>query len=256
MHLDPWTFALQAINAGVLIWLLARFLFRPIRAMIEQRRLAAETLLADAQAAKAKAEADAADIARQRQDFAKTGERILAEAHSQAEADAAAQRDHVAQTITRMRDEAAAELGRERAVMQAALAHDAADLAVTIARRLLARAPAAAVTEALLRDLADRLGKQPEAERALLAAVPIEVRTAVPLTADQQSACVALLSGVLARQGQPPVISFMTDPALLAGVELRASHTLIRNNWQADLERIAGDLRSEDDHDARPARVA
>jgi F-type H+-transporting ATPase subunit b len=33
MHLDPWTLALQTINVLVLVWLLAHFLFRPVRVM-------------------------------------------------------------------------------------------------------------------------------------------------------------------------------------------------------------------------------
>ena len=38
MRIDLWTLGLQAINALVLIWLLARFLFRPIAAIIAERK--------------------------------------------------------------------------------------------------------------------------------------------------------------------------------------------------------------------------
>jgi F-type H+-transporting ATPase subunit b len=243
MHLDLWTLALQAINAAVLIWLLARYLFRPVRAMIDQRRQAAEKLLADAEAARIKAAADATEMAQQRQGFAATGERILADAHAQAAADAAAQRAQAAQSITRMRQDAAAELAHERTAMQDVLAGEAADLAVTIARRLLARVPEPAATEALLHDLADRLAKLPESERARLAGAQMEIVTASPLSPAQQAACGTWLGTALA--GTPlRDLTFHDDPALLAGVELRAPHTLIRNHWQADLERIARELRS------------
>ena len=57
MHIDLWTLGLQAINVLVLVWLLARFLFRPLTAIIAQRRQATETLLADATAARAQAQA-------------------------------------------------------------------------------------------------------------------------------------------------------------------------------------------------------
>ena len=57
MHLDPWTFALQIVNVLVLVWLLARFLFRPVAAIIAERRAAADALLAQAEAARAKAAA-------------------------------------------------------------------------------------------------------------------------------------------------------------------------------------------------------
>jgi F-type H+-transporting ATPase subunit b len=327
MHLDLWTLALQAINAAVLIWLLARFLFRPVRAMIDQRRQAAEALLADADAARARAEADAAEIAHQRAGFAATGEQILAEAHARAAADAAALRDQAVQAAERMRQDVAAGIAQERSAMQASIAVEAAELAVSIARRLVARVPEEAVTEALLRDLAERVAGLAENERDRLAAAPLEIVTAAPLNPQEQSACRTWLGMALdgrwqagraapppplaglsrgADQGRgqgaepdppdqasrdfplpshldplrgsspqgegtsvivwaappqsapsPPLrITFRVDPALLAGVELRAPHTLIRNHWQADLERIAQELRPDVAHDTRPARLA
>ena len=56
MQIDWWTLGLQAVNALVLIWLLAHFLFRPVVSAIAVRQKAAGQLLADAQAAKAAAE--------------------------------------------------------------------------------------------------------------------------------------------------------------------------------------------------------
>ncbi|MGB8423446.1 MAG: F0F1 ATP synthase subunit B, partial [Paraburkholderia sp.] len=52
MRIDWSTLALQTINALVLIWLLARFLFRPVAGIIAERQKAAQTLIADADAAK------------------------------------------------------------------------------------------------------------------------------------------------------------------------------------------------------------
>ena len=51
MHFDWSTLILQTINVLVLLWLLRRFLFRPVAAIIAQRQAAAEKLLADAAAA-------------------------------------------------------------------------------------------------------------------------------------------------------------------------------------------------------------
>ena len=48
MKIDWWTLALQAVNAAVLIWLLAHFLFRPVADIIAARQKAAQQLLADA----------------------------------------------------------------------------------------------------------------------------------------------------------------------------------------------------------------
>ncbi len=58
MQIDWWTLGLQAVNALVLIWLLAHFLFRPVVDAIAARQKAAGQLLADAKAAKAAAEGE------------------------------------------------------------------------------------------------------------------------------------------------------------------------------------------------------
>ena len=42
MKIDWWTLALQAVNAAVLIWLLAHFLFRPVADIIAARQKAAQ----------------------------------------------------------------------------------------------------------------------------------------------------------------------------------------------------------------------
>ncbi|MDR3453737.1 MAG: F0F1 ATP synthase subunit B, partial [Rhodoferax sp.] len=62
MKIDWWTLGLQAINVVVLVWLLSRFLFKPVAAIIAERQAAAARLLSEAQAARdaAQRERDAA----------------------------------------------------------------------------------------------------------------------------------------------------------------------------------------------------
>src|SRR5215471_6750937 len=38
MHLDWWTIGLQTINFGILVWLLHRFLYKPVLTMIDARK--------------------------------------------------------------------------------------------------------------------------------------------------------------------------------------------------------------------------
>jgi F-type H+-transporting ATPase subunit b len=42
MTIDWWTLGIQAVNVVILIWLLARFFWRPVAAMIAQRRATAQ----------------------------------------------------------------------------------------------------------------------------------------------------------------------------------------------------------------------
>src|ERR1700722_14941095 len=55
MHIDWWTLLLQTVNALVLVWLLARFLFKPVAKIVAERQQSAAALMADAVKAKADA---------------------------------------------------------------------------------------------------------------------------------------------------------------------------------------------------------
>jgi len=60
MSFDGWTLALQAINVLILLYLLSRFLFRPVVAIMAERQAAATR---DLDAARAAREAAAAERA-------------------------------------------------------------------------------------------------------------------------------------------------------------------------------------------------
>ena len=70
MTIDWWTLGLQTVNVLILVWLLGRFFWRPVAAMIEQRRAAAQRMLAEAEAKRAQATAALAEIERTRAGFA------------------------------------------------------------------------------------------------------------------------------------------------------------------------------------------
>src|SRR6266481_217420 len=87
MQIDWSTLGLQAVNAVVLIWLLAHFLFRPVVDAIAARQKAAGQLLADAKAGKAAAEgerdkaaAETARLAEHRSEALKAAEAAAAAA--------------------------------------------------------------------------------------------------------------------------------------------------------------------------------
>jgi F-type H+-transporting ATPase subunit b len=244
MHIDLWTLGLQAINVLVLIWLLARFLFRPLAAIIVQRRRATETLLADAAAARAQAQAAADSIAQQRQALDAEANQLRAEAHQRAEADRAAQLKQARMEIAEARQAADVALAHERAQQQKQIEAHACTLAVDIARRLVARVASPAIAIALAQRLAQDIAALPPIERQLLAADAghLQLVTAVALDVAAQTEIAAGLAHAL---GVSPQLEIQVDPALLGGIELVGPHTLIRNSWRADLERMAGELKAE-----------
>ena len=161
MHIDLWTWALQMINVLVLIWLLARFLFRPVAAIIAERRAAADKLLADAAAKLQQATDEAAAIAHQRDGLTGEGQRIIAEARVTVEAERAAMLQHATDAAARVQADAQQAIARDRHAMRETLEREASDLALSIAARLVQRVPARALNRAFLDTLADTLATHP-----------------------------------------------------------------------------------------------
>ena len=237
MWLDPWTLALQAVNALILVWLLTRFLYRPVIAIIAQRRAEAAKLLGDAADVRAQAGQEAEALAAARAGLAADAERIRAEAQARAATDRATLLDAARADADGVWREAQAVIARERGAAQAELQSAATDLALFIARRLLTRLPPAVAAEAFQAALAADFAAlaEPERRQFLDPGETVTVASAVPLAAPVQQTCRAMLAGA----GR---VTFATDPALIAGIELRAPHATLRANWQAELQHIAAAL--------------
>lgn len=56
MQIDPTTFILELINFAILVWLLNRFLYKPVRAVMVRRRAEIEKMLEETEAQKADAQ--------------------------------------------------------------------------------------------------------------------------------------------------------------------------------------------------------
>ena len=237
MKIDLWTLALQTVNVLILIWLLQRFFWRPVAAVIVQRRAAAQAMLQQAEQARAATEAERAGIEQTRAGFAKEREAILTAAQaeaakaktaSEAEAAAAAQK---LESVTRER------LETERHEVEARLRTQAAELAVEIAGRLVARLDNAAVRIAFLDGMAAEIAALPEALRRGVAELTVTSPAALP-PAEQQD-CTHRLAEAF---GGDLRVAFQVDPALLAGLELQGGSLRMSNSWRADLARIREEL--------------
>lgn len=246
MHIDGWTLALQTINVLVLVWVLSRFLFRPIAAIVVARQVEVARLLEETRAAKAQAKAEAATAAAEALRIAGTRNDALKAAAGEAEAKSAS-------IVAAAHDEAEQILAAARAsvaqaqVSEAKAASDRASLlAVDIAAKLFARLPEETRVTGFIDGLAAVVRALPEATRATIGAnAPVHLKAARPLTQTEAAACRAALGRALGREIE---ISADSEPGLIAGFEIDAPHALVRNSFRADIDRIAADLTSPD-HD-------
>lgn len=245
MHIDWWTLALQTINALVLIWLLGRFLFRPVAKMVDERRLAAARIMEQADAARGEAVKARDDAVAQAADLAAQRGHALDAIHDEAttlrgtlEQDARADAD-------RIRATASADVEATRRAQILAGERQACLLAIDIAGKLLDRLPAASRIDGFVEGLTAEIGRLPPATLSGLGAAGDSCRLLTPraLSNDEVLAIHDALKRVL---GRDLPLDIVVEPALIAGLELDTPHAAVRNSWRADLDHLKTDLLSDD----------
>jgi F-type H+-transporting ATPase subunit b len=249
MRIDWWTLALQTVNVLVLVWILARFFFRPVMDIVAKRQQEANKLLTDAAHARQEAAVARADADKARAKIAAEQERLIAEARNAAQVAKQNLLAQSSQEIAKLHGEAEAAIARDRAAAEAAIIDRASALSVEIAQRLLARFAHRDILHALIDEICREVrALSAEARESLASAAatgrPIEIVTAAPLTAEETQHVRGALNEAF---GLELPFAFRGDPAIITGIELKGQNVIIRNSWRADLDRIRQEL-SRDKH--------
>tara|TARA_R110000751_G_scaffold107645_8_gene204085 strand:+ start:183738 stop:184469 length:732 start_codon:yes stop_codon:yes gene_type:complete len=240
MNIDWWTLGLQAINVLILVWLLQHVFWRPVAAVIAKRRSDTQKLLDDAAQKRAQADATLAEMEKTRGGFSAERDAILAAARSDGERIKAQALQAARAEAETLQKAARAAIARDTATAQKASGDQAATLAVDIAKRLAARLAGPAVEAAFLGWLIDEIKALTPAEKQAVADGTLDLISAQPL---EPAGKTRIEKQIIAAFGTHPEITFRVDSDLIAGFELHSPHFLLRNSWQADLQRISKNLR-------------
>lgn len=249
MHLDWWTLALQTVNALVLIWILARFFFRPVVNIIAKRQEEVGKLLADAAATRQQASDIRTTADQARADVNAERDSLIAEARASAREEKENLLAQASKEIAKLRSEAETAIARDRIAAEQAIISRASELAVEIAQRLLGRLPSKVALSAFLDGLCHELRALSSETIESFTSAPaagrgIEVVIAAPLSEEEAAYIVDALNAAF---GAKLPFSFRADTTLIAGIELHSRNTSVRNSWRADLDRIRQEL-DRDEH--------
>jgi F-type H+-transporting ATPase subunit b len=246
MQIDWWTLGLQTINFLVVIWLLSRFLYRPIRHVIEEREAADR---AASQAAQQKA--DAADQVRR--EYAQKRAQLAQEHNAREAAFHKTMEAEKEKTLNAARKEAAdlLEAAREKIAWDQTQALQNLKgcvqvLAADLARSAL-RAPACG--DDAIRRVTAHLDQLPQTDLDDLGqdllpdGAGITVVTPDTLSPPQQDAWRSALSQ---RFAEGAAVRFREDPDILGGVDLHFPHAALRFSVADRLRRAAAALEGGD----------
>lgn len=236
MQIDGWTLLLQALNLAILVALLRWLFYRPLMRVIDERRRAASQAAAGAHDAAQAAQARADALAAERAAFEASRESLLQAGRAGIEQERQAAKAQAERDASAVLADAHRRADESRRAARTAMFDDAAGLACELARRLLRATPAggdAGFVEALL----ERLRAQPAEERCdwFAAGAPrtVTLASAGELGDAQRSRATSELQALL---GGDVGVGFVTDPALLAGAELRFAHGVLAYHWAGEID--------------------
>ena len=253
MLIDWFTVGAQALNFLILVWLMRRFLYKPILHAIDERekRIAAE--LSNADAKKAEAEKEHDEFQNKNAEFDQQRAALMSKATDEAQAER-----------QRLLDEARKAADALSAKRQETLRNDAHNLNQAISRR--AQKEVFAIARKALTDLAttsleerlaevfmrrlremDGKAKAGLAEALKSASGPAVVRSAFDLPAEQRTAIQNALNESFSANIR---VRFETAPDLVSGIELSANGQKVGwsiSDYLASLEEGVAELLKEKD---------
>jgi F-type H+-transporting ATPase subunit b len=236
MKFDWWTFALQAANFLILVWLLQRFLFKPVKAIVARRKQEISRALSDASAEKESAERLKREIEAKRSQIGAERQKMIDEERAELSAERQKIIEEARSEAEKIRDQALKRLDEERAAAGNELFERTVALAANLAERLLCELAVPSMEQPFLGRVIDYLDRLPAEERAKLlshlSAGALSVTTAHPLGVQEQSEWHEQLAK---RLGAGFSIKFSADPTLIAGVEITFPDAILRFNWRDSL---------------------
>jgi len=226
MLIDWFTVCAQALNFIILVWLMRRFLYKPILQAIDARESKIAKELADADTQKAEAHKEHDEFQHKNEEFDKERAALLAKAATEAKAEGQRLVDDARKESDDARAKAREALISEQRSLGEEITRRTREEVFAIARKTLTDLSSVSLEERMIEVFVGKLHTMDDKERddlkSAFSAAPSAaiVRSAFDLPAAQRNAVEGAIKETLAVQ-QP--LSFQTSPDLVGGIEFTAN---------------------------------
>lgn len=253
MLIDWFTVGAQALNFLILVWLMKRYLYKPVLAAIDARekRVAAE--LADAAAKKAEAQAEREDFEGKNQAFDQQRAALLTQATIAAKAEGRRLLDEARRATDALSVERRAALRSDARVLNQAVAERTRREVFAVARKALADLAATDLEDRLGEVFVRRLREMDDETKEILGravrAAPGSAlaRSAFDLSEESRAAIRRALNETFVTDVH---VRFETTPDLICGIELTADGRKVAwsvKDYLMSLEKNVDDLLGGDE---------
>ena len=248
MLIDWFTVTAQVVNFLILVWLLKRFLYRPILHAIDAREQRITLALTDADAKKAEAQQERDEFHNKNKGLDQQRAELMSRATDEAKAERQRLLDEARQDSDALRAERQEALLREQQSLNAEMSRRTREEVFAIARMALTDLSGANLEVHMTEVFAHRLEALTDEEKEGLAEAlatssdPVVVRSAFALPAEQRAAIQTAIEHSLSTEIQ---VRFETAPDVISGIELSANGRKV--SWSiagylSSMERCVNDL--------------
>jgi F-type H+-transporting ATPase subunit b len=226
MLIDWFTVGAQVLNFLILVWLMKRFLYKPVLGAIDAREMRIAAELADADSKMAEAKKERGEFQKKNDDFDRQRAALLAKAADEARAEGQRLLGEARKAADALGAKRHETLHNDARNLNQAIARRTRDEVLAIARKALADLATTSLEERMVGEFTRRLRAMDDMMKAGLAgalktaAEPALVRSAFELPANPREAIQTALNEVF--PGEVP-IRFEIEPELVGGIELTAN---------------------------------
>jgi F-type H+-transporting ATPase subunit b len=226
MLIDWFTVGAQTLNFLILVWLLKRFLYKPVLLAIDEREQRIAAKLADADAKKADAQKERDEFQHKNEDFDKQRADLLSKATDEVNAERQRLLDEVRQAAEALRAKRNDALARELQSLNDEITRRTREEVFAITRKALKDLAAASLEERMTEVFTERVrGLNSDAKAEFARSLkgfsdPAVVRSAFELPSQQRAAIQLALNETLSADIK---LRFETAPDVICGIELTAN---------------------------------
>jgi len=222
MLIDWFTIGAQALNFVILVWLLKRFLFKPILHAIDEREKRIATELANADKEKADAQKESDQFRHRNEEFDQQRAALLSRATEEAQAERQRLLEEARKAAAALSSKRQETLRNEEHELHQAISFRTRKEVFAIARKALRDLAGTSLEERMVDVFVRRLRELNGEEKGLLTSAlkaspsPAIVRTTFDLTPAQRASSEGAIQEILGKRTQ---VQFETAPDLISGIE-------------------------------------
>ena len=253
MLIDWFTVAAQAVNFLILVWLMKRFLYKPILHAIDEREKRVAAQLASAEEKKAEAQRESDEFQHKNEEFDQQRAALLNKAANEANAERQRLLDQARKDAAALSAKLQDALKTQEHTLHQAITRRTQHEVFAIARKALADLATASLEERLGEMFVRRLREMDSQVKAGLAqalktdSAPAVVRSAFDLPAEQRAAIQKALNETFSAQIR---VRFETSPDLISGIELTTNGQKVAwslADYLASMEKNVDELLKQND---------